>query len=136
MTGSDSVVTTVKEVLGGGSAGKVTSISTSSTSSGTGQSSSSSSGTATGGGDTYGEETSPYDNYDGYGNYETYYDESTASPDGDTSRRVTITSSSTGGELDLGVAGKIDLEAGTGGGVIISGGGTSITINSNKTSVG
>lgn len=126
------MVTAVKEILGGGSTGKVTSISTSSSSSGTGQSSSSSSGTITGGGDAYGAETSPYDGYD----YETYYDESTASPDGDTSRRVTITSSSSGGELDLGVAGKIDLEAGTGGRIIASGGGTSITITSNKTSVG
>lgn len=129
------MVTTAKEVLGGGSADKVlTSISTSSSSGGTGQSSSSSSSTATGGGDAYGVETSPYDSYDAYGNYETYYDESTASPDGDTSRRVTITSTGTGGELDLGVGGKIDLEAGTGGRVITSG--TSITINSNKTSVG
>lgn len=137
ITDGDSVVTTVKEVLGGGTADKVlTSISTSSSSGGTGHSSSSSSSTATGGGDAYAEETSPYDSYNAYGDYETYYDESTASPDGDTSRRVTITSTSTGtgGELDLGVGEKIDLEAGTGGRVITSG--TSITINSNKTSVG
>lgn len=134
VTGGD-IVTSVKEVLGGGSAEKVvTSVSTSS--GGTGQSSSSSSSTATGGGDTYGEETNSYDNYDTYGNYETYYDETTASPDVDISRRVTVTSTGTGGKLDLGLGGKIDLGAGTGGTVITSGGGSSITISSNKTSVG
>lgn len=147
------MVTTVEEVLRGGTGsagGKVvTSISTgsssgsstgSSTGSSSSSSSSSSSGGATGGGDAYGEEASPYDSYDSYGNYETYYDEATASPDGDTSRRVTISSSSvgTGGELDLGAGGKIDLGAGTGieRSVITSGGGTSVTISSNKTSVG
>lgn len=140
------MVTTVEEVLRGGSGGTggkvLTSISTSSssgTSAGSSSSSSaSSSGTATGVGDAYGEETSPYDSYDTYGNYETYYDESTASPDGDTSRRVTITSTGTGGVLDLGAGGKIDLEAGAGidRRVITSGGGTSITVTSNKTSVG
>ncbi|KAG8010592.1 Collagen alpha-1(V) chain, partial [Nibea albiflora] len=128
VTGGDSVVTKVEEVLGGGSADKVvTSIST-------GSSSSASSGTATGGGGGYGEETRPYDSYDSYGNYETYYDEATAAPDGDTSRRVTITSTGTGSELDLGAGGKIDLGAGTGGRIVTSGTGTLITIN--KTSVG
>lgn len=113
----------------------LTSSSSSSTSSGTGPSSTSSSSSTAGGGDAYTEETGPYDNY-GYGNYESYYDESTASPDGDTSRRVTITSSvDTGSELDLGAGGKIDVEAGTGGGIITSGVETSVAINSNKTSL-
>lgn len=144
----DSVVTEVEEDVRGASGaagGKVlTSISTSSssgpTSGSSSSSSASSSGTATGGGDTYGEETSPYDSYDGYTNYDTYYDEATAAPDGDTTRRVTITSTDigTGGELDLGVGGKIDLAAGTGieRSVITSGEGTSVTISNNKTSVG
>lgn len=145
VTGDDGVITRVTEILGGGSADKVlTSISTSSGSTGSSSSSgtsssssSSSSSTATGGGgDAYGEETGTYDGtYDGYGNYETYYDEATASPDGDTTRRVTITSTSigTGGGLDLGGGASIDLGAGTGGRVITSGG--TITISSNKTSV-
>lgn len=141
MEGGDHVVPTVKEVgtndrgSSGSTDGKVLpSISTSSSSS----SSSSSSGTATGGGDVYAEETGPYDSYDGYGNYgnygnyETYYDETTPSPDA--SR---VTSSVTGGELDLGLGSKVDM--GTGAEVeskvITSGGGTSITITSNKTEV-
>lgn len=103
--------------------GKVTSISTGST--GT-SSSSSSSSTATG------DDASPYDSYDSYGNYETYYDGTTSVPDRDTSRRVTI-STGAGGELDLGVGGKIELEAGTGTHISTSGVGTSITINRNKT---
>lgn len=112
-----------------------------SSSSGTSSSSSSSStasSTGTGEGDAYGEETNQYDNYDGYGTYNTYYDESTAAPDGDTSRRVTVTSIGTGGELDLGAGGNIDLAAGTGieRNVITSGGATSVTITTNKTSVG
>lgn len=138
-------MSTVEEVLRGDPGSKVlTSISTSSSSSSSSGSASSSSAsasgtgtgtataTATGGGGAYGEETSPYDNYDSYGNYETYYDESTSAPDGDDSRRVTITDIGTGGSLDLGAGGKIELGAGTG--VISSGVGTSITIN--KTSVG
>lgn len=150
MTETDGVrtVTTVEEVLRGGSGGtdgKVltsTSISTSSssgTSSGSSagrssSSSSSSSGTATGGEDAYGEETSP-ENYADYGDY---YWESTVAPDGDTSRRVTITSIGTGSELDLGAAGKIDLGAGTGieRSVISREAGTSKIISSNETSVG
>lgn len=142
------MVTKVEEALRGGAGatgGKVLTSISSGSSSGTSSSgtssssSSSSSGTAAGGGDANGEETSPYDSYDTYGNYETYYDETTALPDADTSRRVTITSTSigTGGELDLGAGGKIDL--GTGAGierqVITGGGGSSITISSNKTSV-
>lgn len=106
--------------------GKETSISTSSSSGGTGSSSSSSSSTATG------EETSPYENYDSYGNYETYYDETTALPDGGTSQRVTI-STDASANLDLEVEGKIDRESGTGMRISHSGVGTSITINSNKT---
>lgn len=111
------------EILAGGdSIGKVlTSVST-------GSSSSSSSTTDTGGGDAYGEENGPYD-------YESYYDESTPSPDVDASRRVTITSSSTGSDLDLGLGGKIDLEAGTGGTVLTRESGTSLTLNNTKTSV-
>lgn len=156
-TDGDSVVTAVEEILSGSGGKVLTSISTSSSSgpssgssasassgssasSSTGSSSSSSSsssGTATGGGDAYGEETSPYESYDGgYGNYETYYDESTAVPDGDDTRRVTITSVGTGGELDLGAVGKVDL--GAGGviekSVITTGTGAATTINA--TSVG
>lgn len=100
----------------------MTSISTGST--GT-SSSSSSSSTATR------EDASPYDDYDSYDNYETY-DETTTSPDGDTSRRVTI-STGAGAELDLGVERNVELEAGTGKHISTSGVGTSITINRNKT---
>ena len=55
-----------------------------------------------GGGDA--EAETPYDNYDAYGNYETYYDETTPSLPPDTDRRVTVSSSSSvgGGSLDLG----------------------------------
>lgn len=115
--------TVVKEILGG-----VDSISKVLTSVSTGSSSSSSSTTDTGGGDVYGEDNGPYE-------YESYYDESTASPDVDASRRVTITSSSTGSELDLGLGGKIDLEAGTGGTIVTRESGTSLTLSNNKTSV-
>lgn len=128
-TGGDSVVTAIKEIIGGGSTGKV-SISTSSSSS------PSSSATATGGEEAYGEETSPYDNYDGYGNYETYYDESTASPDGSQSVTIGGVSVGTGGKVDLGLAASIDLETGTGSKVITTGGGSSVTINRTKILVG
>lgn len=97
--------------------GKVTSISSSG---GTGSSSSSSSSTATG------EETSPHDNYDSYGDYETYYDEAT-----DTPQRVTI-STDTGAKLDLELEGKVDHQSGTGMHISTSGVGTSITINKTK----
>lgn len=126
-TDGDSVVTAVKEIIGGGSAGKV-SISTGSSSS------SSSSATATGAEDAYGEETSPY--YDSYGNYETYYDESTVSPDGSQSVTIGGVSVGTGGKVDLGLAASIDLETGTGSKVITTGGGSSVTINSTKILVG
>lgn len=145
MIDGDTVVSTVEEVLRGtgGTGGKVsTSISTGGTG-GTGGKVSISTGpsaTATDGGDAYGAETGTYDSYDGYGNYETYYDESTAAPDGDSSRRVTITSIGTGGDLDLGAGAKIDLGAGTGTGVesrvVTGGGGSSMTVISNKTTVG
>lgn len=105
----------------GGAAAKVL------TSSSSGSSSSSSSSSA--GGADLGA-------YDGYDNYETYYDESTAAPEDDHSRRLTVTG--TGGQLDLVTDGKTDLGAGSavetrvvsGGG---AGGGSSITIN--KTAV-
>lgn len=119
------MVTTVKEIIGG-SAGKATSSS----------SSSSSSSTATGGEEAYSEETSPYDNYDGYGNYETYYDESTASPDGSQSVTISGVSISTGGKVDLGLAASTDLETGTESKVITTGGGSSVTINRTKILVG
>lgn len=108
--------------------GKVTSTSTSSSSGGTGSSSSSSSSTATG------EETSPYGNYDSYGDYtyEGYDDETTPLPDGDTSRRVTISTDS-GAKLDLELKRKTDPEPGTGKHISTSEFGTSITINQNKT---
>lgn len=132
------VITTVEKAVGADTDKVVIS-----SSSGSSSSSSSSSGgvghatpSSATGGDTYGEEASPYDGYDGYGNYETYYDESTASPDGDTSRRVTITGTGTDGDLDLGAGGAIELDAGTGGKIITSGGGSSITMIGNKTSVG
>lgn len=83
-----------------------------------------------------GEDTSRYDNYDteSYGNYETYYDESTALPD--VTRRVTISSSSmgTGAGVELDLGSKVDL--GTGAEiekVITTSGG--VTMTRNKTSV-
>lgn len=126
---------------------QVTGISTSSSSSSSSSSrtssssSSSASGTAAGGGDGYGDRTNPDDGYDGYDNYYTYeestYEESTAAPEGDSSRRVTISGVGTGGELDLGAGSRVDLESGTGveRRVVTGGGGSSFTITTNKTSV-
>lgn len=100
-------------------------------------SSSSSSSTADGGAeDTYGEDTDPYsDSYVNYSNYETYYDEVTLSPD--TSKTVSV-SVDTGSVVDLGLAGKIELGAGTGAGsskVVTSSSGSSMTINRTKINV-
>lgn len=127
MTGDEDAIAGVREVLGGTSS-KVTSSSSSS---------SSSSSTADGGAeDTYGEDTGPYgDNYGNYGNYETYYDEITPSPD--TSKTVSV-SVDTGSVVDLGLAGKIELGAGTGAGsskVVTSSSGSSMTINRTKITV-
>lgn len=120
-------MSTVEKVVRGGSGS--TSVSTSSTSS---SSSSSSSSAGAGGEDAYGDVNNAYD-YDGYGDTNYYYGESTATPDGDTSRRVTVTSVGTGGELDLGAVGRIDLEGGAGVDrkVITSGGGTTLTVTRN-----
>lgn len=103
---------------------EATSISTGSTGTASGSSSSSSSATR--------EDTGPYDSYDSYSNYDNYYDETTPSPNRDTSHRVTI-STSAGAELDLGAGGSLDLEAGTGKHISTSGVETSVTINRNET---
>lgn len=123
VTGDEDGITAAREVLGGTSS-KVT-ISSSS--------SSSSDSTADGGAkDTYGEDTDPYgDNYDNYGPY-TYYDEVSPSPD--TPKTVSVSVDS-GSVVDLGLAGKIELGAGTGAGsskVVTSSSGSSMTINSTK----
>lgn len=121
------MVTTVEKVLRGGSGS--TSVSTGSTSS---SSSSSSSSAGAGGEDAYGDVNNAYD-YGGYGDTNYYYGESTATPDSDTSRQVTVTSVGTGGELDLGAVGRIDLAGGAGVDrkVITSGGGSTITVTHN-----
>lgn len=128
-TEGDSLITG-GEILKGSSTGTDwTSISTGSSS----RSSSSSSSTDTGGGEDDYALGVTYGTYEGY---DDYYD-STSSPGGvDTSRSVTITGIGTGGELDLGAGGRVDLNAGTGTRVITTGERTTVTISSNKTSVG
>ncbi|MEQ2172243.1 hypothetical protein GOODEAATRI_019127, partial [Goodea atripinnis] len=130
-TEGGSVVSTLDEVVGGGAGS--TSVFASSASS---SSSSDSSATGTGGEDTYGDGNTAYD-YDGYGDTNYYYGETTAAPDSDASSRITVTSIGTGGNLDLGAAGRIDLEGGAGvdRNVITRGGGSTITTTQNGTSV-
>ncbi|KAJ8286900.1 hypothetical protein GJAV_G00044670 [Gymnothorax javanicus] len=87
--------------------------------------------------DAYTEELSPY--YDTYGNYDSYYDETTGKPD--SSRRVTITGTVdqgtvTGSEVDLGTGSKIDLGTGVDLEKKIIPGGSTVTITRNITRVG
>lgn len=119
MTGADDIINAGREVLGGTSS-KVTI-----------SSSSSSSSAANGGAeDIYGEVD---DLDDGF--YNSYYDEITPSPGPSKTISVSV---DTGSVVDLGLAGKIELGAGTGAGsskVVTSSSGSSMTINSTKITV-
>uniref|UniRef100_A0A8C7XA97 Formin binding protein 1b n=1 Tax=Oryzias sinensis TaxID=183150 RepID=A0A8C7XA97_9TELE len=133
--GGDTTLADVEEVPTSSPDGSI-SISSSSGSSSSSSRGSSSSSFAGRSDSSYKEGTNPDETYDDYNYpYSEYYD-TTPAPGGDT-RRVTITDINTGGGVNLGAGGRVDLESRTEIETALStnSGGSTLTI-SNKTTVG